>query len=331
MGCTIVFVILLVIGMGILCFLTGDMAAFIALSATLVVGLGLAGILYHIYKSKQRRMEKYNPLSPTLRWMNAAGSILIAASQHTNFHLLAGWRYNNEFDRESIKTMLWDYWGIQGHETAIKEMRSLIDEGMRASYRRKMELLSHKYKDATEVQLIEEARKTNPNADEDSYLPKMLMAWRRYGENALLGWDMGRCAYITQCCYLAGYISMQEMLDLCVNAGMKNGINLLMILVLFISCVQEKEDNNVLRRVEACMELFPDSALSLLSQIECPECMRGQQRADYALLLTQALDKNYLDNLQSDSLIMIAVEYYKQEGDKLKVGKAYFYYGKVML
>ena len=29
------------------------------------------------------------------------------------------------------------------------------------------------------------------------------------------------------------------------------------------------------------------------------------------LLLTQALDKNYLDNLQSDSLIMIAVEYYK--------------------
>lgn len=110
------------------------------------------------------------------------------------------------------------------------------------------------------------------------------------------------------------------------NAGMKNGINLLMILVLFISCVQEKEDNNVLRRVEACMELFPDSALSLLSQIECPECMRGQQRADYALLLTQALDKNYLDNLQSDSLIMIAVEYYKQEGDKLKAGKAYFYY-----
>ena len=50
-----------------------------------------------------------------------------------------------------------------------------------------MELLSHKYKDATEVQLIEEARKTNPKADEDSYLPKMLTAWRRYGENALLG------------------------------------------------------------------------------------------------------------------------------------------------
>ena len=52
MGCTIVFVILLVIGMGILCFLTGDMAAFIALSATLVVGLGLAGILYPVYAGR---------------------------------------------------------------------------------------------------------------------------------------------------------------------------------------------------------------------------------------------------------------------------------------
>ena len=80
MGCMIVFVILLVIGIGILCFLTGDMTAFIALAATLVIGLGLAGILYHIYKSKQRRMEKYNPLSPTLRWMNAAGSILIGGT-----------------------------------------------------------------------------------------------------------------------------------------------------------------------------------------------------------------------------------------------------------
>lgn len=58
------------------------------------------------------------------------------------------------------------------------------------------------------------------------------------------------------------------------NDGMRNRINLLMILVLLISCVQEKEGNNVLRRVEACMELFPDSALLLLRQIECPKCLR---------------------------------------------------------
>ena len=48
MVCKIVFVILLVIGIGILCFLTGDMTALIALAATLVKGLGLAGILYRV-------------------------------------------------------------------------------------------------------------------------------------------------------------------------------------------------------------------------------------------------------------------------------------------
>lgn len=220
MGCTIVFVILLVIGMGILCFLTGDMTAFIALAATLVIGLGLAGILYRVYRSRQRR-KRGNPLSPTLRWMNAAGSILIAANWRTNFNRMAGFRYNDEPDRKAIQAMLWEYWEIQGHEAAIKEMRGLIDMGMRIRYRQEMEVLSRRYQNMTEVQLIEEARKANPNANEDSYLPKMLMAWRRYGENALLGWDVGRCAYVTQCCYLAGYINMQEMLDLCVDAGTK--------------------------------------------------------------------------------------------------------------
>ncbi|MBS4960481.1 MAG: DUF1266 domain-containing protein [Clostridiales bacterium] len=221
MGCMIVFVILLIIGLGILSIMTGNMGGFIALIVTLAIGLILLGVLYCVFKSKERRGEEYNLLSPTLRWMNTAGSILIAANQHTNFYLLAGWRYNNESDREIIKTMLWDYWGIQGHEAAIKEMRSLIDEGMRARYRREMDSLSHKYQNYTEDQLIEEAQKNNPKADGDSYLPKMLTSWRRYGENALLGWDMGRCVYITQCCYLASYISMQEMLDLCVDAGTK--------------------------------------------------------------------------------------------------------------
>lgn len=221
MGCLIIFIILFVIGFGILGIITGDMAAFIALTITLAMGLTLLVILYRVYKSKDRRREKFNPLSPTFRWMNAAGSILIAANQHTNFCLLAGCQCNNESSRESLKTMLWDYWGIQGHDAAIEKMRSLIDTGMRARYRREMESLSRIYQNFTEIQLIEEARKTNPKADEDSYLPKMMMAWRRYGENALLGWDVGRCAFNTQCCYLAGYISMQEMLDLCVDAGTK--------------------------------------------------------------------------------------------------------------
>lgn len=78
------------------------------------------------------------------------------------------------------------------------------------------------------------------------------------------------------------------------------------------------------------MEVHPDSALLLLNQIPHPENLHGKQSADYALLLTQARDKNFLDSLQSDSLIKIAVDYYQDSDDKIKAGKVLFYYGKVM-
>ncbi len=104
---------------------------------------------------------------------------------------------------------------------------------------------------------------------------------------------------------------------------------LLSVCVLLGSCV-EKNVSNVFDKVEGYMDVCPDSALLLLEQIPHSEELRGKQRADYALLLTQARDKNYLDSLQSDSLIKIAVDYYKNGEDKVKAGKALFYYGKVM-
>lgn len=103
-------------------------------------------------------------------------------------------------------------------------------------------------------------------------------------------------------------------------------LGLLSVCVLLGSYV-EKNVSNVFDKVERYMDVYPDSALLLLEQIPHPEELRGKQRADYALLLTQARDKNYLDSLQSDSLIKIAVDYYKDDG--VKAGKALFYYGKV--
>lgn len=69
---------------------------------------------------------------------------------------------------------------------------------------------------------------------------------------------------------------------------------------LFFSCTQEIA-SDIFDRVERYMEIYPDSALLLLNRIQHPEKLSGKQRADYALLLTQARDKNYLDSLQSDS------------------------------
>ena len=77
-------------------------------------------------------------------------------------------------------------------------------------------------------------------------------------------------------------------------------LGLLSVCVLLGSCV-EKNVFNAFDKVERYMDVYSDSALLLLEQIPHPEKLRGKQRADYVLLLTQARDKNYLDSMQSDS------------------------------
>ena len=50
------------------------------------------------------------------------------------------------------------------------------------------------------------------------------------------------------------------------------------------------------------MDLCPDSALNLLKGIPEPEKLWGESQATYALLMTQAMDKNYM-KFSSDSLL----------------------------
>lgn len=219
----IIIVILAEIFFGVLGVLSGDMTTWIAMTVTIVISLAIVGVLCHFFKPREKRVEKYNPLSPTLRWMNTAGSILLASNPGSVFYKMGGYGDWIEHSgiKDRLKEALWEYWGIQGSVQAEEEMCSLLTRGMRASYRQDMERMDRFCQGFNELQLIEEAKKKNPNADEDSYLPKMMLAWRRYGENALLGWDVGRCALICQWCYLVGYMDMQTMLDICVEAGQK--------------------------------------------------------------------------------------------------------------
>ena len=106
-------------------------------------------------------------------------------------------------------------------------------------------------------------------------------------------------------------------------------LGLLSVCVLLGSCV-EKNVSNVFDKVERYMDVYPDSALLLLEQIPHPEELRGKQRADYALLLTQAQDKNFIVQ-KDDSLIQIAVHYYDSIGDTKMQAKAHYYWGCVYL
>ena len=194
----------------------------ISIGGALAFILILRAICIHVQRPREARRDTYTPLSPTLQWMNTAGSILLATNKHS-FRYMGGVFYpgneNKQESVDSIKRSLWDYWEIQGHESAMDTMTRLVRSGMRRWYGEEMQKLETVYHGYSEEELIEVARQENPKADEDSFLPKMIMAYRRYGENALLGWDAGRAAYIIQWCYFVGYVSMEEVLEIGVEAG----------------------------------------------------------------------------------------------------------------
>lgn len=83
---------------------------------------------------------------------------------------------------------------------------------------------------------------------------------------------------------------------------------LIILIIPFFTCCNEKI-SNTLDSVEACMIDHPDSSLTMLKTIESGNIRTERNRARYALLYSQALDKNHID-LTNDSLINIAVEYY---------------------
>ena len=101
---------------------------------------------------------------------------------------------------------------------------------------------------------------------------------------------------------------------------------------LAVSCHRDTDALNMtFSKVEKCMDLCPDSALNLLKGIHDPEKLRGESQATYALLMTQAMDKNYM-KFSSDSLIALALNYYTiTQTSPIMYAKALFYHGRVML
>lgn len=81
-------------------------------------------------------------------------------------------------------------------------------------------------------------------------------------------------------------------------------------------------------QVEKLMVESPDKALTVLQGITFAHFHTKPLKAKYALLYSEALDKNYID-VDNDSLIRFAVDYYKNHGKDIDKAKAYYYYGIV--
>lgn len=104
---------------------------------------------------------------------------------------------------------------------------------------------------------------------------------------------------------------------------------LIPISLCWVSCSDSKEQE-VFNHVEAVIEAHPDSALTILLGVDKASLGSDKERARYALLMSMALDKNYIDTTSFD-VIQPAIDYYldRDKGtpdDKLRT---YYYQGRI--
>ena len=103
---------------------------------------------------------------------------------------------------------------------------------------------------------------------------------------------------------------------------------LMLVLLLLAGCNDPKPLTDALHRAEALMDEDPDSAWAVLNTLSPDEMGQSRTRAHYALLYTQAQDKTYRDET-NDSLISIAVDYYRHTDDARHKFLSYYYKGRV--
>ncbi len=89
----------------------------------------------------------------------------------------------------------------------------------------------------------------------------------------------------------------------------------LTLVIILAGCTRESVSvRAALDHAERVMEAAPDSALALMDGIDTASLKTDKGRALYALLMTRARYKNYI-NETDDSLINVAVNYYSGKGD----------------
>lgn len=112
----------------------------------------------------------------------------------------------------------------------------------------------------------------------------------------------------------------------------KNILFILTILLLLACTACYRSTRHVtehLSQAEGLIWAVPDSALHLLESISASRHLTGKEQADYALLLSLAQYRCYIP-VSSDSLINLAIEYYKDKNDADKKGAAFYVKGCIL-
>ena len=116
---------------------------------------------------------------------------------------------------------------------------------------------------------------------------------------------------------------------MCYICNMKHIFVIILSILLLAACGESGRNSQLLNRAEAMMEDSCEVALSILQDsIDTTTLATKRGRAIYALLLSQALDKNYID-IASDSIIATAVKYFADRNEPHYAMLSHYYNGRI--
>ena len=94
--------------------------------------------------------------------------------------------------------------------------------------------------------------------------------------------------------------------------------------LLLLSCSGHHEAVRLMDTAESLMSESPDSAMALMQQVPREQLHGRASRARYALLMTMAQDKCYIE-VQEDSLIRTAYDFYRRRGNRAQRLRSGYY------
>ena len=105
---------------------------------------------------------------------------------------------------------------------------------------------------------------------------------------------------------------------------------LIITAITIVSCndARKSETFRLLEDVDSYIEARPDSALAVLEGIDVEDLGSREEKAKYALLMSMALDKNYIDRTDFE-VLQPAIDYYESHGSATDKLRTFYYQGRI--
>ena len=109
---------------------------------------------------------------------------------------------------------------------------------------------------------------------------------------------------------------------------MKRCLLIIILALCCVACDNHSTHWDTITDVESYIEEHPDSALVVLDKIDVSELVSDEERAKHALLLSMAMDKNYIDRTDFE-VLQPAIDYYEDNGSATDKLRTYYYQGRI--